>query len=146
MTQNRRNPASRRLFSEDRSNASSPPFNPEQHVPNQLNRRQFLRNVGFVSSAVIARDLWESAFAGAASPVEAGDGPYGPLGDPDVNGIQLPAGFASRVVARTGDLVPGTEHVWHQSPDGGVCFAAMDGGWVYVSNSEVSGGGGGVGV
>src|SRR4051812_12947946 len=113
-----------------------------------MNRRQFLRNLGFVSSAVIGRELWESAFAAAGSPgVEAGDGPYGPLGGPDVNGIQLPAGFASRVVARTGGRSSGGHGTRVASvPDGGACFAAADGGWVYVSNSEVGGGGGGVGV
>jgi uncharacterized protein len=111
----------------------------------RVQRREFLRNLGLTSVAVIGRDLWESAFALAAVPV-AGDGPYGPLGGPDANGIQLPAGFASRVVARTGAPVAGTAHVWHQAPDGGACFAVADGGWVYVSNSEVAVGGGGVGA
>src|SRR5215210_7692773 len=112
-----------------------------------MQRRQFLRNAGLLSAALIGRDLWESAFAGASSSaVEPGDGPYGPLGDPDVNGIQLPVGFASRVVGRAGDPVAGTAHVWHEVPDGGACFATGDGGWVYVSNSEVGNGGGGVGV
>ena len=108
-----------------------------------MQRREFLRNVGLV--AVIGRDLWESAFAVAAAP-EAGDGPYGPLGEPDANGIQLPAGFVSKVVARTGDPVTGTAYMWHEAPDGGACFATTDGGWAYVSNSEIGGGGGGVGV
>lgn len=30
----------------------------------------------------------------------------------------------------------GTTHVWHPNPDGGACFGAPEGGWVYVSNSE----------
>ena len=61
---------------------------------------------------------------------------YGRLGPPDANGLQLPAGYRSRVVARTGQRVGTTPYVWHQAPDGGRCFAAP-GGWVYVSNSEV---------
>jgi secreted PhoX family phosphatase len=38
--------------------------------------------------------------------------------------------------------VRGTDHVWHHRPDGGACFATDDGGWVYVSNSEMPGVGG----
>lgn len=34
--------------------------------------------------------------------------------------------------------------MWHVAPDGGACFANPKGGWVYVSNSEVSEGRGGV--
>jgi secreted PhoX family phosphatase len=36
--------------------------------------------------------------------------------------------------------------VWHGAPDGGACFPVGGGGWAYVSNSELSSGGGGVGV
>ncbi len=71
-------------------------------------------------------------------------GPYGPLGNPDANGIRLPAGFTSRVIARAGSRVPGTSYRWHRYPDGGACFPLSDGGWVYVSNSEVDSSGGGV--
>ncbi len=68
----------------------------------------------------------------------------GPLGEPDANGLRLPAGFSSRVVARSGipivgDIVSGLLpplYTWHTFPDGGATFAAQDGGWVYVSNSE----------
>lgn len=68
-------------------------------------------------------------------------GPYGALMGPDGNGLELPAGFASRVVARTGEPVAATGHRWHPSPDGGACF--RDGtGWIYVSNSEVDNTGG----
>ncbi|MCS6797665.1 MAG: PhoX family protein [Myxococcota bacterium] len=61
----------------------------------------------------------------------------GPLGEPDSNGVRLPAGFRSSVVARSGEPVPGTDLVWHVAPDGGACFPTMDGGWIYVSNSEI---------
>ena len=61
----------------------------------------------------------------------------GPLGDPDANDIRLPEGFSSRVVARSGELVEGTDYEWHTAPDGGATFATMDGGWIYVSNSEI---------
>ena len=60
----------------------------------------------------------------------------------DVDGVRVPAGFSVRVVARSGAIVDGTAHVWHGAPDGGACFAAADGGWVYASNSETKENGG----
>lgn len=67
----------------------------------------------------------------------------GPLGEPDENGIRLPEGFTSRVVARSREaVIPGSDYRWHLAPDGGATFAAEDGGWVYVSNSEIPGVGG----
>jgi len=60
----------------------------------------------------------------------------GPLGEPDANGVRLPEGFTSRILATTGEVVAGTEYVWHVSPDGGAVFPQDDGGWVYTSNCE----------
>jgi len=72
-----------------------------------------------------------------------GPGPYGGLGPPNADGLCLPAGFTGRVVARSGTLVGG--YRWHGAPDGGACFP--DGaGWIYVSNSELDYGAGGVGA
>jgi len=67
---------------------------------------------------------------------------------PDANGLRLPPGFRSRVIAHSGRKVAGSDYAWHNSPDGGACFATEGGGWVYVSNSEVkvADGGGGVGA
>jgi secreted PhoX family phosphatase len=66
-----------------------------------------------------------------------GPGPYGPLSaTPDANGIRLPAGFTSRVIARSGDPVGGTAYLWHHVPDGAATFDAGDGRWIYVCNSE----------
>ncbi|MGH0030587.1 MAG: alkaline phosphatase PhoX [Myxococcota bacterium] len=66
---------------------------------------------------------------------------------PDANGLQLPQGFRSRVVARSGERpVAASAYTWHDAPDGGAVFASDDGGWVYVSNSEISNGLGGVGA
>lgn len=71
-----------------------------------------------------------------------GAGPYGDLGQADGNGIELPAGFTSRVVAVAGVAVPGpTGYTWHTDPDGGAVFVMPDGGWVYVSNEETNAGG-----
>lgn len=67
----------------------------------------------------------------------------GPLADvPDANGLRLPQGFASRVIAQSGQRVGSSDYVWHRAPDGGATFITPDGGWIYVSNSEVSGSGG----
>lgn len=60
----------------------------------------------------------------------------GPLGAPDSNGVRLPPGFTSRVIARAGQRVGTSDYVWHSFPDGGATFATDDGGWIYVSNSE----------
>ncbi len=68
----------------------------------------------------------------------------GPLQAPDANGIRLPAGFTSRVVARSGQSVGG--YTWHDAPDGGATFPTTNGGWVYTSNSEVGSGAGGCGA
>ena len=70
-------------------------------------------------------------------PFTAGS-PYGALGAPDANGIRLPAGFTSRVVAMSEQPVGTTDYAWHYSPDGGACIAVPwgNGDYVYVSNSE----------
>ncbi len=72
---------------------------------------------------------------------------FGPLQGPDANGVRLPIGFEARIVARSG-ITPmlGTGFNWHAAPDGGATFATQDGGWIYVSNSEVGGQGGGAGA
>ena len=67
----------------------------------------------------------------------------GPLADvPDANGLRLPQGFVSKVLAQSGQRVANSDYVWHRAPDGGATFMTPDGGWIYVSNSEVSGTGG----
>lgn len=73
-----------------------------------------------------------------------GGASLGPLGEPDANGLRLPEGFTSRVVARSNEEIAGTGFTWHGNPDGGACFAQDDEGWIYVSNSEQ--GDGGVGM
>lgn len=72
----------------------------------------------------------------------------GPLQAEDANGLRLPAGFSSRIVARARARMPGarTGYRWHDEPDGGAVFTMPDGGWVYVSNSERAEGAGGVGA
>ena len=108
-----------------------------------MDRRSFLRLGLFGAGAVaVGPRFLGSALQGAW----AADGPYGALLTADSNGIQLPAGFSSRVIARSGQIVSGTGHTWHPAPDGGACFAAPGSGWAYTCNSELGSGGGGVGV
>jgi hypothetical protein len=71
-----------------------------------------------------------------AAPV-VGDGPYGPIGAPDALGLRLPAGFSARIIASHEQPVGDTDFRWHIFPDGGATFATDDGGWIYVSNSEM---------
>ena len=105
-----------------------------------LERRDFLRSgLITIGAALAGPSLWRAALAAPAQP---GSGPYGPLASPDANGLRLPVGFRSRVVARSGRPVAGTRYTWHRFPDGGATFPADDGGWIYVSNSEVAGTGG----
>ncbi|MFI8187617.1 alkaline phosphatase PhoX [Streptomyces sp. NPDC085946] len=105
-----------------------------------MERRTFLRAAAVGgSSAAFGGTLWRGA--AYAAPAQPGTGPYGAPGAPDANGIRLPAGFTSRVIARSGQRVGTTSYLWHSAPDGGACYA--DGtGWIYVSNSEISPGGG----
>ena len=71
----------------------------------------------------------------------------GELQPADENGVMLPAGFKSRIVARTGESpIVNSDYLWHPAPDGGATFATDDGGWIYVSNSEVIENKGGVGA
>jgi secreted PhoX family phosphatase len=111
-----------------------------------MERRDFLR-LGAATAGALAfgPDFWRRAYADPATP---GPGPYGSLAGrvADANGIVLPEGFTARVLGRNGEVVAGTDHEWHALPDGGATFAHDDGGWTYVSNSEVPAGGGGVGA
>ncbi|MFC7982069.1 alkaline phosphatase PhoX [Streptomyces sp. NPDC057336] len=104
-----------------------------------MERRTLLRTAVVGGSAVLGGALWRGA--AHAAPAQPGSGPYGALKAPDANGVRLPAGFTSRVIARSGQKVAGTSCTWHNAPDGGACYA--DGpGWIYVSNSEINPSGG----
>ncbi len=110
-----------------------------------IKRRQFLQAgaAGFIlfASKRVAR-------AGAPGPVSMENlGTIGSLREPDENGVMLPPGFKSRIVARSGERpVASSDYVWHDAPDGGAVFATGDGGWIYVSNAELAGNRGGVGA
>jgi uncharacterized protein len=97
-------------------------------------RRDFLRSgLAGAGALTLGPAFWGQAFAA----VERGPSPYGPLGAPDANGLRLPAGFSSRVVAEGTQPVGNTGYVWHQFSDGAATYRTSDGGWILVSNSEV---------
>ena len=100
-----------------------------------------LRSAVVGMGAVALDPLFVTRLAGASAAVPAqacsSAGPYGPLQAEDGNRIRLPAGFTSRVVARSLNFVPGTLYLWPMFPDGAATFPLSDGGWVYAVNSEV---------
>lgn len=108
----------------------------------RLSRRRLLAVAGGTVAAGAFGTFWFDRFVGADVLVVGTR--YGPVGDPDVHGIRLPAGFSARIVARTGDVVADTGFRWHGAPDGGATFTRPGGGWVYVSNSELPNGAGSV--
>ena len=62
----------------------------------------------------------------------------GPLGEPDANGVRVAEGFTARIVGKSGEpAIKGRDLVYHSAPDGGATFPLDDGGWIYVSNSEL---------
>jgi secreted PhoX family phosphatase len=107
-----------------------------------MDRRTLLRALVVGAPTVaLSGGLWSSA---AAAPAQTGTSPYGALRPADANRLQLPSGFTSRIIARSRQAVGSTGFTWHDAPDGGACFAdpTRPGGWVYVSNSEISSTGG----
>ncbi|MCE9671560.1 PhoX family protein [Myxococcus stipitatus] len=107
-----------------------------------MHRRHFLRlsALGGSSLALGSLGFWSNVYAAPPTP---GPSPYGALAEaPDANGVRLPKGFTSRIIARSAEVVPGTDYTWHMAPDGGACYPLPDGGWLYASNSETSPDGG----
>jgi uncharacterized protein len=103
-------------------------------VERRLRRRDFI-GAGLTGAGALALGpgFWRQALAAPAVP---GPGPYGPLQAADANGLMLPPGFRSRLIARANELVPGTAYPWHIFPDGQATFSTPDDGWILVSNSE----------
>jgi hypothetical protein len=108
-------------------------------------RREFLRNLFCSAGALGASGLLWPGPAQAAHQRRGGDfSGLGPLQPPNELGLALPAGASARIVAVSGERPVAGACLWHPYPDGGATFAAPDGGWVYVNNSEVPRGKGGV--
>ncbi|WP_165831353.1 alkaline phosphatase PhoX [Abyssibacter profundi] len=120
----------------------------ENALERGLDRRRFLQNMLFCAGSVPAAS-WLTA-CGTSSPARGVSGvmdpefrsqfaDIGPLQAANADGIQLPEGFSSRVVAvnRQPPIASNPGYLWHTDPDGGACFRTDDGGWIYVSNAEV---------
>lgn len=120
-----------------------------------LSRRRFLRNMFYTAGTVTAAQYITACGGSGSSPssnsqANRGSGPVvtdpsfqsqfatmGPLMAADSNGIEMPAGFTSKILAEFNmPVLAGNTFVWHSDPDGGGTFRTDDGGWIYVSNSE----------
>lgn len=122
--------------------------------PARLERRDFLKaslaSCGLVTLG--SGTAWAQGLPATPANATPADGlrailsvaAIGQLLPADANGIRLPEGFRSRVIARSGQPVAASGYVWHNAPDGGSCVPTGDGGWIYVSNAELSNRAGGV--
>lgn len=131
-------------------------------IPASLRRRALLRNLFMTGSAAAMTPFLNACGNSLPGSIETGGGAVkagelsippgplanvGPLGAPDGDGMAIPEGFSIRAVARTGiPPVVGKLYPWHVFPDGGATYPRENGGWIYVSNSEVPGGLGGAGA
>lgn len=122
-----------------------------------ISRRNVLRGLFFgLGAASLPTWAIENAMAQTAGGLEL-DIPFGPLGAQDFGPLveksvldnltsvnhQLfaPEGFDVRVVMRAGVnpvTLDTSGTVGHNRPDGGAVYTTEDGGWIYVSNSEVN--------
>ena len=108
--------------------------------PFDIRRRRLLQysfiGLGaFVGNSLLPRSIQAASLSRVS---------LGGLLPPDQNGVRLPAGFTSRIVARSGQMISG--YRWHAAPDGGATFATDESGWIYVSNSELDNKTGGAGA
>ena len=96
--------------------------------PGQVTRRAVLKWSGAAGTLAVA-----AAFTQACTPSNE------PQVGADVNGVLLPQGFSSRVIARAGENVQGTALNFRSYPDGAATFvdSAVAGGWYLVVNHEV---------
>jgi uncharacterized protein len=103
-----------------------------------LSRRRLLKHglggLGIYGTGVV----WSNVFLGGCSSQQGSM-----LQEADDSDVRLPVGFSSRIIASSSlPVITGRPYLWHDAPDGGACFAREDGGWIYVSNSEVQPNGG----
>jgi len=102
-----------------------------------LTRRAALQWAGTAGMLAVG-----TAVLGACAPALPPSLPTGP--GTDGNGLYLQPGFTSRIIGRGGEQVFGIDY--RIFPDGAATFpdAKVPGGWYYVVNHEIPGGGGGV--
>src|SRR5262245_41088623 len=127
-----------------------------------ISRRSMLRGL-FLGLGAASLPSWVLRQAVAHAQAAGGpeiDIPLGPLGAQDFGPLEqkavqdhltgvnhllfAPVGFDVRVVMRSGVnpiTLDTTGTVGHVNPDGGAVYPQPDGGWIYVSNSEINPGG-----
>lgn len=120
-----------------------------------ISRRNLLRGV-FLGLGTASLPTWIKEAHAQAGGLELAI-PFGPLGAQDFGPLEkkvvqddlitidhqlyAPVGFDVRVVMRYGvnPLTLDTSGtLGHQNPDGGAVYSTEDGGWIYVSNSEIN--------
>ncbi len=102
----------------------------------QTKRRFLKKGLGVVNLCGVGA-IWSNVLISGCSNQQ-----NGMLRQTDENGVRLPAGYSSRIIAKSSEpVIAGQNYLWHAAPDGGACFASDDG-WVYVSNSEITSRGG----
>jgi secreted PhoX family phosphatase len=102
-----------------------------------VDRRRFLSTAIVASTGGAVLPTLRAVAVGAQT-AQPGTSPYGPLAaEPDPNGLLLPEGFTSRIIAVAGEPIAGTDYRWLAFPDGAATFETDDGGWIYTVNSEV---------
>lgn len=128
----------------------------------EISRRNMLRGL-FLGLGAASLPSWVLKHAVAHAQAVGGpelDIPLGPLGAQDFGALEqkvvtdnltgvnhqlfAPVGFDVRVVMRAGInpiTLDATGTVGHVNPDGGAAFMLPEGGWIYVSNSEINPGG-----
>jgi len=110
----------------------------EEENRDGLTRRDALRvGAGAAGSVAFFGGLLGPALNAMAAPAVPGAGPYGPLNPPDANGVMLPNGFTSKVIARTDQVIGKSKYKFHALPDGMGTFRTDDGGFILVSNCEL---------
>lgn len=97
-----------------------------------MSRRQLIQTIGL---GIVGMNL--PVWATQSMAKSFGSSSRLPLVGPDENGLLLPLGFRSRVVARSSQNIVDLNFRWHPAPDGGAVIS-NNGGWIYVSNAEVS--------
>ncbi|HEY1076636.1 MAG TPA: alkaline phosphatase PhoX [Fontimonas sp.] len=109
-------------------------------------RREFLQQLFLSAGALsVGGGLLTACGGSDVSSGGGGQGRFagiGPLGEPDALGIRVPEGFSTRIVAITNQRpAAASNYLWHIFPDGGGVMPKADGGWYYISNSEIPGAG-----
>ncbi len=93
-----------------------------------ISRRTMLRWSGSAGMLAFAASITQACVAPGTDDPAA-----------DENGVVLPPGFSSRIIARAGEHVLGTPFEFRAFPDGAATFvdAAVAGGWYLVVNHEI---------